>query len=72
MVRGMVDGLAAKLKANPKNADGWIRMMRVRMVLGEQGAATQALRDARAAFAGDTAEQARLSDAARTLGVPGV
>ena len=72
MVRGMVDGLAAKLKADPKNADGWIRLMRARMVLGEQGAATQALREARAAFAGDAAEQARLSDAARTLGVPGV
>jgi cytochrome c-type biogenesis protein CcmH len=72
MVRGMVDGLAAKLKADPKNADGWIRLMRARMVLGEQGAATQALRQARAAFAGDAAEQARLSDAARTLGVPGV
>jgi len=72
MVRGMVDGLAAKLKANPKNADGWIRLMRARMVLGEQGAATRALRDARAAFSGDAIEQARLSDAARTLGVPGV
>ena len=72
MVRGMVDGLAAKLKADPQNADGWIRLMRARMVLGEQGAATQALREARAAFAGDAAEQARLSDAARTLGVPGV
>lgn len=71
MVRGMVDGLAARLKADPKNGDGWIRLMRARMVLGESGAATQALRDARAAFAGNAAEQARLSDAARTLGVPG-
>lgn len=71
MVRGMVEGLAAKLKANPNNADGWIRLMRARMVLGESGAATQALRDGRGAFAGDAKQQARLSDAARTLGVPG-
>ena len=71
MVRGMVDGLAAKLKADPKNADGWIRLMRARMVLNETSAATQALRDARAAFAGDSAQQARFTDAAKTLGVPG-
>jgi cytochrome c-type biogenesis protein CcmH len=71
MVRGMVDSLAAKLKADPKNADGWIRLMRARMVLGEPAGATQALRDARAAFGGDAAQQARFTDAAKTLGVPG-
>jgi cytochrome c-type biogenesis protein CcmH len=71
MVRGMVDGLAAKLKANPKNADGWIRLMRARMVLGEQAAAAQALQDARSAFGADSAQQARFTEAARTLGVPG-
>jgi cytochrome c-type biogenesis protein CcmH len=72
MVRGMVDRLAAKLKANPKDADGWIRLMRARMVIGDNAGATQALRDAKRAFAGDAGEQARLGDAARTLGVPGV
>jgi cytochrome c-type biogenesis protein CcmH len=71
MVRGMVESLAAKLKADPKNADGWIRLMRARMVLGEPAAATQALQDARAAFGGDAAQQARFTDAAKTLGVPG-
>ena len=43
----------------------------LRMVLNETSAATQALRDARAAFAGDSAQQARFTDAAKTLGVPG-
>lgn len=71
MVRGMVDGLAAKLKANPKDGDGWIRLMRARMVLGEGREAQQALADARAAFAGNAAELARLGEAAKTLGVPG-
>jgi len=71
MVRGMVESLAGKLKADPKNADGWIRLMRARMVLGEPTAATQALKDARAAFTGDASQQARFSDAAKTLGVPG-
>jgi len=71
MVRDMVNGLANRLKANPKDGDGWIRLMRARMVLGETSAAKQALTDAKAAFAGDTAKQQRLSEAAKTLGVPG-
>ena len=70
MVRGMVESLAGKLRANPRNADGWIRLMRARMVMNEPAAAAQALRGARAAFAGDTAQQARFTDAAKTLGVP--
>jgi cytochrome c-type biogenesis protein CcmH len=70
MVQGMVNRLAGRLKANPKDADGWIRLMRARMVLGETGAASEALRSGRAAFQGDSATQARLSQAAAELGVP--
>lgn len=71
MVKNMVDTLAARLKSNPRDEEGWMRLMRARMVLGNAAAATQAYRDARAVFAGDTAVQARLAEAARTLGVPG-
>ncbi len=71
MVRGMVDRLAGRLKSNPKDATGWIRLMRARMVLGEKEEAGQALRSARAAFAGDAAVQAQLGRAAQELGVPG-
>jgi cytochrome c-type biogenesis protein CcmH len=71
MVQGMVNRLASRLKANPKDADGWIRLMRARMVLGETDAATEALRSGRAAFQGDPATQARLGQAAAELGVPG-
>lgn len=70
MVRAMVDGLAARLRQNPRDADGWIRLMRSRMVLREPDAASAALRSALAAFAGDAATQARLRAAARELGVP--
>lgn len=70
MVQGMVSRLANRLKANPNDADGWIRLMRARMVLGETGAATEALRSGRAAFPGDPATQARLGQAAAELGVP--
>ena len=71
MVRGMVDGLAARLRQNPRDADGWIRLMRSRMVLRQQQAAGEALQSALAAFAGDAATQARLRSAARELAVPG-
>jgi cytochrome c-type biogenesis protein CcmH len=69
MVRGMVEGLAARLKSSPKDGDGWIRLMRARLVLGEKQAATQAYRDGVAANPG---ERDRLTEAARTLGVPGI
>lgn len=71
MVRGMVDSLAAKLKADPKNSDGWLRLIRSYMVLGDQQAAGKALADARAALAGDKAGLDRIGDGARQLGVPG-
>jgi cytochrome c-type biogenesis protein CcmH len=71
MVKSMVDGLAARLAADPKDADGWIKLMRARMVLGQRDEAKQALASARSAFARDGAQQQRLRDAARALGVPG-
>jgi cytochrome c-type biogenesis protein CcmH len=70
MVRGMVDGLAARLQASPRDADGWVRLMRARMVLGEPAAATAALRQGVAAFADSPADQQKLREAATSLGVP--
>jgi cytochrome c-type biogenesis protein CcmH len=72
MVRGMVNSLAAKLKANPADADGWLRLMRARMVLGDRSAATQAYRDGTVALAADKPGRAKLGEGARALGVPGV
>lgn len=71
MVRAMVDGLAARLRQNPRDADGWIRLMRSRMVLHDPAAAAEALRAGLAAFPNDAATQTRLRGAARELGVPG-
>jgi cytochrome c-type biogenesis protein CcmH len=70
MVQGMVERLAARLKANPKDADGWIRLIRSWMVLGQKDQARDALKSGLAAFAGDSASQARLNSAAAELGVP--
>ncbi len=71
MVRGMVDGLAARLQASPRDSDGWVRLMRARMVLGERDSASAALKSGLAAFSDTPAEQQKLRDAAAALGVPG-
>ncbi len=70
MVRSMVERLATRLRQNPRDADGWIRLMRSRMVLNDPRAAGEALRSGLAAFNGDAATQQRLRTAARELGVP--
>lgn len=70
MVRGMVEGLANRLRQNPRDADGWIRLMRSRMVLNDRTKATEALNAGLAAFQGDAATQRRLRTAAEELGVP--
>ena len=69
MIQGMVDGLEAKLKANPKNAQGWIMLMRSRMSLGETAKASAAHASARVAFAGDVSALGQIDAAARELGV---
>jgi cytochrome c-type biogenesis protein CcmH len=71
MVRQMVQRLADRLNANPKDADGWIRLMRSKAVLNDPGGARDALRSALAAFEGDSANQARLKSAAAELGIGG-
>lgn len=71
MVRGMVDRLATRLRDNPKDEEGWVRLMRARLVLGDRAAATAARDQAFRAFAGDAAAEARLRDAARQMGLNG-
>ena len=71
MIHAMVDRLAGEMKANPKNVDGWERLMRARMVLGEPAAAAAAYRDANVAFANAPDIRTRLRNSAHSLGVPG-
>jgi cytochrome c-type biogenesis protein CcmH len=70
MVEQMVARLEGRLKANPKDEDGWIRLMRSRMALGDSKAAQAALRSGLGAFASDSAAAGRLKSAAAELGVP--
>jgi cytochrome c-type biogenesis protein CcmH len=39
----MVDQLATRLEAEPADADGWLRLARAYLVLGESGKAGEAL-----------------------------
>ena len=70
MVRSMVERLEARLRQSPRDAQGWMMLMRSRMVMNQPDAARAALRSALTAYNGDAATQGRLREAARQLGVP--
>ena len=69
MIRVMVDGLADRLEQSPRDADGWIKLMRSRVVLGESELARQALARGLAVFADDAPERDRIVAAAHRLGL---
>ncbi len=71
MINSMVDGLAEKLKTDPGNVDGWVQLLRSRMVLKQADKAAQDLVAARKALAGNSAGLARVNASARDSGVPG-
>jgi cytochrome c-type biogenesis protein CcmH len=71
MIRGMVDRLAEKLKADGSDLDGWLRLMRAYIVLGEPDKARTALADARKAMASDADKRKALDDFAKGLGIEG-
>ena len=68
MAVGMVESLEGKLKANPRNPDGWVMLMRSRVTLGEPDKAAKALKDA---IAANPASADRLRAEAKALGVAG-
>ena len=53
MIQGMVDRLAARLKQDGSDVDGWVRLVRSYNVLGQPEKARAAAADARQALAGD-------------------
>lgn len=69
MVRGMVDGLAIRLERSPRDAEGWIKLIRSHIVLGESELARQALEHSLTVFADSPPERERIAAAARQLGV---
>ncbi len=71
MIDGMVEGLAAKLARDPSNADGWARLLRSRMVLGQTEQASKDLKTARKALSADKPGLAAVNAAAAAAAVPG-
>ena len=69
MIEGMVASLAARLKEDPNDADGWIRLIRSRMVLGRPVQARNDLETALAAFSEMPETRARIVSEAEALGV---
>ena len=69
MIRGMVDGLASRLEASPRDEEGWIKLIRSYSVLGESEAANKALQRALQAFDAAAPERTRIEATASELGI---
>jgi cytochrome c-type biogenesis protein CcmH len=68
-IRSMVDRLADRLETSPRDVDGWIQLMRSRVVLGERELAATAFRKAIGIFGNDAAETGKIRTAATELGL---
>ncbi len=62
-IRAMVDRLAARLKQNGSDLNGWVQLVRSYKVLGEPDKARAAAADARQAFAGEPEKLQQLNAA---------
>jgi cytochrome c-type biogenesis protein CcmH len=71
MIEGMVNRLSERLHRDGADVDGWLRLVRSYMVLGEPDKARAAVVDARRALAGDAVKLRRLDDLLRGLGLEG-
>jgi cytochrome c-type biogenesis protein CcmH len=69
MIRGMVDGLAARLEQSPGDVEGWIKLIRSRKVLGETKEAAQALQRALDVFKTAPQERERIAAVGRDMGL---
>jgi cytochrome c-type biogenesis protein CcmH len=65
----MVDNLAARLKANGSDVEGWVRLIRAYQVLGRHDDAVKALGNARASLKDNQGGLAQVEDLARQLGL---
>ncbi|MBC7148172.1 MAG: c-type cytochrome biogenesis protein CcmI [Rhizobium sp.] len=70
MIRGMVEGLDAKLKQDPNNFEGWMRLVRSYAMLNEPEKAIAALKSAFVAFPPEEVQGKQLIGVGRELGLP--
>ena len=71
MIKGMVDRLATRLKTNGDDVEGWLRLVRAYLVMGERDKAMSALADARQAVANDADRLRQLNEGLKSLGLDG-
>jgi cytochrome c-type biogenesis protein CcmH len=67
MIRAMVEGLAKKLEQDGADLDGWLRLARARMVMGEPEGANHALDRASEIFRTDHGAIARIEELRKSL-----
>lgn len=71
MVRGMVARLADRLHDNGADVEGWLRLVRAYVVLGDRDKARSAAADAKRALADRPDEIKRIDDLVKGLGLEG-
>jgi cytochrome c-type biogenesis protein CcmH len=71
MIRGMVDGLAERLGRDGSDVEGWLRLVRAYMVMGDRDKAARAANDARRALAGEPDKLRRVEELVKGLGLKG-
>ncbi|MEK6541500.1 MAG: hypothetical protein AABZ45_05195 [Pseudomonadota bacterium] len=69
MINGMVGGLAARLAASPDDVEGWVRLIRSRMVLNDRAAAARDVATARRTFATQAEKLSAINRAAVEYGL---
>ncbi len=68
-IRAMVDGLAGRLESSPRDVEGWIRLMRSRVVLGEKEVAATAFHKALEVFKDNSTASGEITAVATELGL---
>jgi cytochrome c-type biogenesis protein CcmH len=71
MIRNMVARLADRLKENGSDVEGWQRLLRAYLVLGEREKAISAADAAKRALANDADKLRRIEDTIKSLGLEG-
>lgn len=71
MIHSMVERLATRLKQNGDDVEGWLRLVRAYMVLGDADKAKSASSDARQAVAKDPERLQHLNEGLKNLGLDG-
>ena len=71
MVRGMVARLANRLRENGSDVEGWQRLLRAYVVLGERDKAHEAAADAKRALASDPDKLRKIEEMLKSLGLEG-